>query len=335
MYEVMQGQEVRSHFHGHIGLQNVSKPFAPWFFGPKKPVLGDPDLTNGDVFAFANKVGAFATYVHPLDSDMDPFSDAEIDNIPLELVSDGVLEEKMGLELVCAWTSPLGNSALWYRLLNIGRPIAAMSGTDGWVDFHRTPAMGTGRAYIRPLETVAGEHNGDPVLAGAIAGRSFVTTGPVIIFSLDNGAKPGDITENGKQTWELTLASTVDVDRVEIILNGQVVQTLDGLAGAQTRSYNGQLDLPQGGWVAARAYATEPRVDNWPSMHARPFAHSSPIWIGQVGSTNTVARATAAADLIRAINTAEQRARDAYGDRPMPRLYQRFEQARIRLRSML
>lgn len=51
-YQITQGQEVRSHFHGHIGLLNLTEPFAPWFFGPNNLVLGSPDLTNADVFAF-------------------------------------------------------------------------------------------------------------------------------------------------------------------------------------------------------------------------------------------------------------------------------------------
>jgi TolB protein len=94
-------------------------------------VLGDPDLTNGDVFEFANKIGAFATYAHPIGGDGDPFAKDVIANISLKFLSDGELEPKMGLELVCAWTSPLGTGNLWYRLLNIGRPVVAMSGTDG------------------------------------------------------------------------------------------------------------------------------------------------------------------------------------------------------------
>lgn len=60
---VHQGQEVRSHFHGHIGLLGVDTPFAPWFFGPSNPTLGDPDLTNGDVIAFADKHDVFPTYI--------------------------------------------------------------------------------------------------------------------------------------------------------------------------------------------------------------------------------------------------------------------------------
>lgn len=121
-YQITQGQEVRSHFHGHIGLLNLTESFAPWFFDPNNPVLGSPDLSNADVFAFAfaNKVGAFATYVHPIGDDGDPFAEDVIANIPLELMSDGVLEPKTGLELVCAWTSPLGTAGIvspWLQCL--------------------------------------------------------------------------------------------------------------------------------------------------------------------------------------------------------------------------
>jgi TolB protein len=328
---IAQGQEVRSHFHGHIGLLNVTEPYAPWFFGPNNPSLGDTDLTNADVFTYANQVGAFATYVHPIANDGNPFTEAAINDIPLELLSDGILEPHMGLELVCAWTSSLGTAELWYRLLNIGRPISAMSGTDGWVDFHRTPALGTGRAYIRP---VTAAHVTDSLVAGAIAGRSFLSTGPALIFSLNNGAKPGDVTAGGEQAFSLTLTSTAKLETVEIVVNGQVVQTLKGIETGQSGTYSGNVLLPDGGWVAARAYASQQRDDSWPSMHARPFAHSSPIWIDKIGSTEASARNAAAADLLRGIDAAEKLAKEAYGERPMPNLYKRFEDARNVLKGL-
>ncbi|MEM9056324.1 MAG: CehA/McbA family metallohydrolase, partial [Pseudomonadota bacterium] len=162
-HNVAQGQEVRSHFHGHVGLVGASKPYAPWFYGPNNPTLGSADLTNGDVIAFAEATGALATYVHPVPDDADPFEGDEVGYMPLELVSDSVLADRIGLELVCAWTSSLGTSEVWYRLLNIGKPVAAMSGTDAWVDFHRTPAVGTGRNYVR----VTGEVTADAVLEAA------------------------------------------------------------------------------------------------------------------------------------------------------------------------
>jgi len=328
---VHQGQEVRSHFHGHIGLLNVETPFAPWFFGPNNPTLGDPDRTNGEVFEFADAHGAFATYVHPIGSDRDPFTHLEENPIPLELISDGVLAERMGIELVCAWTSPLGNAEVWYRLLNIGRPIAAMSGTDGWVDFHRTPAMGTGRAYVR---TGSSDTSADAVIEAAAAGRSFLTTGPALVFEMDDGARPGDVTRSGNRGWQATLASATDIEMLEIIVNGKVAQTLSGIEAGETRTFKGEVELPEGGWVAARAYAGEQAADSWPSMHARPFAHSSPIWIGEIGSTEPVARTAAAGDLTRAIDAAEKRALEAYGDVEIGRMRARFDEARARLAEM-
>jgi TolB protein len=329
-HTVDQSQEVRSHFHGHIGLSRTDTAYHPFFFGPQNPRFGDSDQSNAGVIAFAERHGAFATYVHPLSGDEDPFIDPAKSPIPLELVADGVLAERIGLEIVCAWTSPLGNSELWYRFLNLGRPMIAMSGTDGWADFHRTPAMGTARTYVQVRD---GGRDYDAVLDGSIAGRSFVSTGPALLFEVGEGLDPGDVVEAGERGWRATLASTVAVDRFEIVVNGVVVHSEPGVAAGQSRTLAGRLNLPAGGWVAARAYASEPIADPWPSMAKRPFAHSSPVWIGAEGSIDPQARALAASDLLRAIDAAEKRARDAYGAVPTPTMHARFDAARAQLRG--
>ncbi|MDF2156748.1 CehA/McbA family metallohydrolase [Algoriphagus sp. CAU 1675] len=329
---VTQSQEVRSHFHGHVSLLGTDKAYAPWFWGPTNPKLGDPDRSNGEVVDFADQTGAFLTYVHPITEDLDPFDHLDDNPIPIELISDGVLAERIGFEMVCAWTSPLGNSHVWYRLLNIGRPVAAMSGTDMWVDFHRTMAVGTGRNYVR-LE--GEEMTSEAVLEAAMAGKGFVTTGPALLFQVGEKAKPGDVVSSGTQDWTATLASTSAIDVVELIVNGEVVEKLDEVNAGETRNYKGKVTLPEGGWVAIRAYAGEQREDSWPSMHARPFAHSSPVWIEAIGSTDPNSRKAAAADLIRAIDAAEGISKAAYGDTEMNRMMSRFEEARKRLREMI
>ena len=45
------------------------------------------------------------------------------------------------------------------------------------------------------------------------------------------------------------LASTVNVDTVEIIVNGQVAETLAGVTAGETKTLTGKLNLPEGGWV--------------------------------------------------------------------------------------
>lgn len=329
---VDQSQEVRSHFHGHVGLSRTDTPYHPFFFGPSNPRFGDSDQSNAGVIEFAERHGALATYVHPGAGDEDPFIDLVASQIPLELVSDGVLAERIGLEIISGWDGPLGNSALWYRFLNIGRPMVVMSGTDSWADFHRTPAMGTARTYVR---APASGSDYDAVLAEAIAGRSFVSTGPALLFEIGDGLRPGDVVDPGTHSWRATLISTMAVDRVELVVNGVVVHRESGVAAGQSRELTGEISLPAGGWVAARAYASEPLADPWPSMAKRPFAHTSPLWIGAEGSTDPVARAQAAADLLRAIDAAEQLARQAYGATPTPTLQARFDAARKRLAGLV
>jgi len=307
-FVVSQGQEVRSHFHGHIGLVGVKQPFEPWFFGPRNPTLGDPDLSNGMVFDYARGQALFPIYVHPTSSDADPFMPDQLDGLPIELVSDAVLEENFGLETVIGWSSPLGTSQLWYRLLNVGRSVPAMSGTDAWVDFYRTPAVGTGRNYV-PVDSQSTDFA--TAFSSATASRGFVSTGPAIVFELDDGSKPGDVTRSGTTGWSAFLASTVDVERLEIVVNGDVVQQLSGVSAGQSKTITGEVVLPEAGWVAARVYSEQTLDDPWPMMHPRPFAHSEPIWIGEVGSTDPVVRTKAASDLIRALEAAEQTSRDA------------------------
>jgi TolB protein len=119
------------------------------------------------------------------------------------------------------------------------------------------------------------------------------------------------------------------------LVNGTVVRQLEGVSAGESKSFSGEVDLPEGGWIAARAFAASQSEDSWPSMHARPFAHSSPIWIGEIGSTDDSARVAAAADLIRAIDAAEMQARRAYGDTETPRMQARFDEARARLNEMM
>jgi TolB protein len=328
-YAVHQSQEVRSNFHGHVGMIGARKAFHPWFFGPRMPRFGSPDRSNGEAVAFAGANDILPTYVHPIALPQDPFDDLEANPIPLELVADAVLTDNIGIELVCMWTNPLGVAEVWYRLLNIGQRTVATSGTDMFTDFQRTPAAGTARLYA---EAADGRNDVDSILAQVRAGRTFLTTGPVLLFSIGKDARPGDVTSPGEQPWELTLISTEPVDVVEIVVNGEVVETLEGIRRSETKVYEGAVSLPDNGWVAARAHggATE-----WPSMAVDQFAHSSPIWIGATGSADPEVASNAAADLIKAIDFSAAQARDAYGETPTPRLDARFAAARKKLETML
>ena len=317
-------QEVRSDYHGHIGMIGATEAFQPWFFGPTNPVYGNRDLHNGLVNPFAQAQGALATYVHPVGGDSDPFVDLAANGLPLELVVDGVLSEGIGLELVCQWTSPLGTAQAWYRFLNIGRTMPATSGTDMMANFYRVPAVGTARAYV-PIT------DAEDAYASAIdrvrSGEGFVTTGPALLFEID-GRTPGSTVPQGRQEWSIELISVRPVERLELIVNGQVVQTLEGFGGNGHKRYTGTIDLPSGGWIAARAMGGQ---TGWPVMSYVHFAHTQPVWIDHVGSTEPVAARAAATDLLKALDHSAGRFTESYGAEIPPGLLVRLGDARQRL----
>ncbi|QFU74425.1 hypothetical protein EY643_01460 [Halioglobus maricola] len=322
---VDQGQEVRSHFHGHIGIIGIEDPYEPWFWGPSNPVLGDPNLANADVIDYAKSIGAFPTFVHPGIPSDDPLANPGVSIRMIDALHELILQDGIGFEVISGWDGPMGNVQLWYRLLNLGRAVPGISGTDGWVDFYRTPALGTARNFV-PLRD--GKDDFDSVLAATAAGRGFLSTGPALLFTVSSDARPGDVIATGTRDWSLDITSTSDVDRVEIIVNGQVATTHTGVAAGKSKTLTGTVNLPAGGWIAARAYSTQWLDDPWPAMLKQPFAHSQPIWIGEIGSTDPDAFSASATDLALALDAIEQRAREAYGDKPMDKLYSRFNLAR-------
>ena len=317
-------QEVRSDFHGHVGMIGATKAFQPWFFGPATPIYGNRDLHNGLVNPFAKAQGALATYVHSVGEDSDPFKDLSKNELPYELVVDGVLSDGIGLELVCQWTSPLGTAHAWYRFLNIGRVMPATSGTDMMANFYRAPAIGTARAYV----PAAGNSSGySSAVEQVRSGRGFVTTGPALLFSA-GGKDPGSVIAEGVREWSIDLVSVRPVGLVEIVVNGTVVQTLEGFAGNGRKRYSGKVTLPKGGWVAARAISGE---TGWPIMSFTHFAHSQPLWINRIGSTDPAAARAAARDLLKALAYSERKFTESYGKRVPPGLVTRISETRRRL----
>lgn len=316
-------QEVRAHFHGHIGVVGASEFYFPWFWGPGYPEHNDGNLSNGDVMAFvAEHSDSIGTYVHPVARNIDPFEGDNALSIPLEFIPDAILSDNVGLELVCAWSDALGTSELWYRLLNIGRPVIAMAGTDMFVDFHRTPAIGTARVYA---QQAGRKTRWSPLIQEIKQGRSFVTNSAALLFTLDADAGPGDIVQSGKRSFTLDVSTAAAFDKVEVLVNGAVVWSEPGLSAGESRKFGGELVLPEGGWVAARVYGGSTA---WPLMDSYPFAHSSPVWINSRGSTDPAAKAQAVLELQHALNQLQAHALETYDDKNTSRLIGRIEQAK-------
>ncbi|MFQ5789042.1 MAG: CehA/McbA family metallohydrolase [Acidobacteriota bacterium] len=320
------GQEVRSHFLGHLGLIGIATPYWPWYWGPGYPVYGRDDRPNAEALQHARRQGGVNSYVHPV-SVRDPFADDEaLRAIPVDLVADAVLGDLDTLELACLWIDPLGTSEVWYRLLDLGLPVAPWAGTDSFPNFFRTMAVGTARIYTH----LAGSLNLTEYLEALRGGRSFVTNGPLLDFTVE-GRRPGEVITTGgarELSWKLTLASPVPVENVEVLLNGMVVWSAKGLSEPGRSDYSGSLRAPSGGWVASRVHGGS--ID-WPAMDSYPFGHTGPLWLNERGSIDGAASRRAASDLLEALDVSEERVAEGYQAVPIPRLRARFAAARRRL----
>lgn len=323
------GQEICSHFLGHVALLGGREMFWPWIWGPGYQVYGADDRPNADPLQHGRSQGAMGYYVHPV-ATSDPFGDGGLDAIPVDIIPDALAGDLDALEVACLWSDEMGTSELWHRFLNLGIPVAPSAGTDVMMNLYRTMAVGATRVYVNTGQ----RPDLASYLTGLRAGRSFVTTGPMLVLRLGAAAVgPGEVTAAGRAPFEIELHSAVPVERTELLVNGEVVWSDVGLAEAGTARFAGEIDLPTGGWVAARTLGPG-AVDGdttWPTMGSYPFAHTAPVWIAERGSSEPAARAAAAADLLRALEVATASLEQAYAGTPIPRLSQRFEEARQKI----
>ena len=164
----------------------------------------------------------------------------------------------------------------YYALLNCGFDMMPSAGNASGV--HPVP-LGFGRVYVYLGETF----DYGRWMDGVKAGQSFVTTGPMLDVRF-NGQLPGarflaregavsSIRVEGGAVWER------DIDRVEIVVNGEVVEAIEPgpeAGGANKISFVANVELDGTSWIAVRCFGT--------TQDQRPrFAHSGPAHISVPG----------------------------------------------------
>lgn len=322
------GQEVRSHFLGHLGLLGTKELYWPWVWGPYYDIYGRDDRLNAEPLRFAREQNALGGYVHPV-SVSDPFSENGSRRIPIELVADCVLGESDIIEIGCLWSDEIGTATFWHQILNIGVPLSISAGSDVMNDLYRTMAIGAARVYVKPEEKLTTES----YLEALKNGKSFVTNGPLIEFEVDKKIA-GDVikSEKNKVKWSLNVHCALPYDQVEIFVNGEVVWTEKGNSKPGSKTYSGLLKVPSGGWVTARVSGG---AIDWPLMDSYPYAETSPIWFNKIGSTNPDVAKQAAESLLMLLGVSENRLKQGYGDSPIPKLEAHFDKAKKHLQTII
>ena len=201
-------------------------------------------------------------------------SDAAGSEIPIDVA--------LGLgdfyDVACIWSDELASAAMYYRMLNAGFRLPATGGSDNFTNVSRDPPPGSDRTFARLTGPLTLENWTEAVKRG----RTFFSTGPLLLLQVD-GRQPGDeiavsATASTAMRVKAEATSIAPVETLEILVNGEIVHTTR--ATDPTRlTFDGPIDVPDGGWVAARA--TGPKSPYLGDDYA--FAQTSPVYVVRGG----------------------------------------------------
>ncbi len=253
------GEEHRHNFgrggegFGHVMLLDIAKLIRPVSIGPGIMRSGTDSTTLQQGILEAHRDGATVVWCH------NSFGFEDIPNwvgghLDAQNIFDGGSRDSY--------------DASFYRYLNLGMKIPFSTGTDWFIeDFNRV--------YV-PL---SGELTSDAWLQQLKAGRSFITNGPMLEFSVD-GHAIGDtlnLTESRELPVVARAVGRLDFRRLELIRNGEVVATTD--SGETDGHYEADLKttvlIDEPAWLAVRVALDAPKNE----FARTVFAHTSPVYV--------------------------------------------------------
>ena len=247
------GEEARNNIrfgdfgYGHVLFLNIPRPVEPVSTGLLSNTRNAPDYpTLSTLCAQAKQIGGTTVWCHNGSGIEVPVA-AALGLVDAYNVADGLAADY----------------DRYYKLLNCGFRIAASSGTDWWIYDHN-------RVFVQ----VEGPFNYDTWIAGLRAGRTFVSNGPLLKFTVD-GKGPGTVVAPGQSRVlvKASALSRIPFERLEIVLDGRVVAEQLAVAGREAKLER-EIEVEQGGWLAARVSGSAKTYAGFPV-----FAHSSPVYL--------------------------------------------------------
>jgi putative membrane-bound dehydrogenase-like protein len=253
-YHIVSGQEYRSTTYGHLNLYLLDDLVFPgqrhnandW---PVYGEVGRETMARGGYAFMAH--GGYAQEI---------WADAALGTIhAVELLQFGVYR---GIELEG-----------WYNMLNSGYRFAAQAASD----YPPCRTLADCRTYAyAPKAPTMGEW-----LAAVGSGRSFFTTGPLVLLEVDGEKPGGQLHKSGAGPHRVRARVRVrcevtPVTDVDLIVNGRVVANRRLTRAEGQGSWielDHELALSESSWIAARAYS------NAPIKQPDAEAHTNPVFV--------------------------------------------------------
>ncbi|MBS1826795.1 MAG: CehA/McbA family metallohydrolase [Acidobacteria bacterium] len=237
-------QEYHPPFWGHATFLNLKKHIViPDYVGYQNTIVDSIAPTNSTPFRVAREQGGLAGYAHGAGPHF--AVDLALDNV--DFVEANALT---GME-------PL------YKAWNCGYRVVASAGEDAFPNFYRSYILGSNRVYVRS----GAKLDYDKWTADFRAGKSFVTSGPLVLLKV-NGKEPGD--EIRLPAGSHTVKVDVDVKSITPVESIEVMHNGRSLGNVKT------VTLDRSGWISVQVKAKYTRD---PIRRPFPFAATMPVWI--------------------------------------------------------
>lgn len=261
---VFTAQENRQNVLGHISLLGLRRPVMPWDTGgPEEAELGG---------------GLEATLSHWADETHEQGGTVILAHFPCPYGEAPALIATGRVDAVETLAWDVYNLGEWYRYLNAGFRVPLVGGTDKMTS--EVP-LGLMRTYSRIAE--GEETSFESWTDGIKSGDTFVTSGPLIDFSVDGETSGTTMTRQAgdKVRVRAEVSSIIPIRKLELIVDGEVRATIESAEPARGLSLDEEIEISADTWIAVRCGEFEPgRQDRHNDTWGRAVgAHASPVYV--------------------------------------------------------
>jgi hypothetical protein len=160
----------------------------------------------------------------------------------------------------------------WYGLLNCGFRVPLVGGSGKMCNLD---VLGQPRTYAR-LEP-GQEFTYKNWIEAVRAGRTFVTNGPMLPFTV-NGQDPGAVLDLDAKAQTVQVRAEVQslasLRRLQVVANNAVVASAEPSGSPATAVVETEVSLPEGGWLLARCWGPyDDAMESWVA------AITSPVYV--------------------------------------------------------
>ena len=242
---------------------------------------------------------------HPRWGGIDYFGQFELDPVHATSASEGfsydfdsveIFNENEGWGYIDADESELsiGSGSFsvlrdWFNILNRGYRVAAVGNSDS----HdvESELAGWPRNFVASSTDIPSEIKPAEIAANIRAKRVYTSYGPIVDFAVNGVQMGGDATAlrtQGDSGWanidmRVQVPEWMSCDRLLIVVNGEIVRTIDVSDRTGTIRYDGteQIQLTGDSWVSLLVEGDEPLA---PIVHDQgrpiyPWAVLNPVWV--------------------------------------------------------